>query len=333
MKRILKFIAVLFLALNVFAVNNDFLNVKAEEAPSVMLLIPGTLGDKSFFDSAYNGLKMIEENYGAKVGYIEMGLDQTKFAPTFEDVIDEGWDIIITGGQQVSATLTEIAESYPDQNFVLYDESVDYDSGDYSNVYSITYRQNEGAYVAGVLAALVTNSENMDKSNEDNVIGFVGGFDIPLINDHLVGLIEGALSVNPEIKVGIGYANSFTDASKGKEVGLNLYNSGADIIYQAAGGAGLGVFDAAKESDYYAIGTDSDQASLFANDEDKANAILTSMMKRVDVSLNLVIGRYISEGTLPFGQAESFGMAEDCIELVDNEWYQNNVSEDIKETI
>lgn len=302
------------------------------EGPSVMLLIPGTLGDKSFFDSANDGLALIEENYGSETGVIEMGLDQTRFTSTFEDVIDEGWDIIITGGQQVAPILAEMAEAYPEQQFILYDESLDYSEGNYSNVYSMTYKQYEGAYLAGILAASVTNSQEMPKSNDENIIGFVGGFDIPLINDHLVGLIQGAQEINPDIKFGIGYANSFTDATLGKEIALNLFDSGADVVYQAAGGAGLGALDAAKESDKYAIGTDSDQSELFSQDEAKANSILTSMMKRVDISIDLAIGKYLDDD-LAFGEAEAYGIAEKCIELVDNQWYQENVSEDIKNVV
>lgn len=307
-------------------------NGTSGDGPSVMLLVPGALGDKSFFDSANDGLALIEENYGSETGVIEMGLDQTRFASTFEDVIDEGWDIIITGGQQVSTTLAEMAEAYPEQQFILYDESLDYSDGNYSNVYSMTYKQYEGAYLAGILAAAVSNSEEMPNSNNENIIGFVGGFDIPLINDHLVGLIQGAQTINPDIKIGIGYANSFTDAALGKEIALNLYDSNADVIYQAAGGAGLGALDAAKETNKYAIGTDSDQAELFSEDEAKANSILTSMMKRVDISIDLAIGKYI-EGNLPFGESESYGISENCIELVDNEWYQENVSDDIKNLV
>lgn len=310
---------------------NDGNSVENESGnvPSVMLLVPGSLGDKSFFDSANEGLKLISDKYGCKTKVIEMGTDQTKFAATFEDVIDEGWDIIITGGINVSPILVEIAEEYPKQKFILYDESVDYSAGDYENIYCMTYKSYEGAFLGGVLAALTTTSTEMPHANESKSIGFMGGFNIPLINDHLVGYIQGAREIVPDIKVGVGYSNSFTDAAKGKEIGLSLYNSGIDIIYQAAGGAGLGVLDAAKEANAYAIGTDSDQSALFANDEEKANAILTSMMKRVDISIDIAIGKYIND-SLPFGTCETYGIAEGCIELTINDWYNTNVSEDIR---
>lgn len=290
---------------------------------SVLLLIPGTLGDKSFFDSANAGMKLIENNYNAKTKVVEMGTDLTKYAATLEDVINEEWDIIITGGVNISQPLQDAAEEHPDQKFILFDEGVDFSNDSNQNIYCMTYKCYEGGYLAGVLSAEMTQT---------NQLGFAGGFDIPLINDWLVGYIQGAQSVNPEVKISTGYMNSFTDAAKGKEIGLALYNSGADIVFQAAGGAGLGVLDAAKESLKHAIGTDSDQSKLFAGDSQKANAIFASILKRVDVSIEKAIGKYVNN-ELKFGSVETYGLKEGCIEITDNEWYQKNVSEDAKEAV
>lgn len=294
-----------------------------EENISVLLLVPGTLGDKSFFDSANAGLALIEEHYGAETKVVEMGTDNTKFYATLEDVINEGWDIIITGGVNISQPLQEAAEEYPDQKFILYDESVDFSDGANSNIFCMTYKCQEGGYLAGVLAA---------GTSETGEIGFAGGFDIPLINDWLVGYIEGAKLVNPDIKVNAGYMNSFTDAAKGKEIGVALYNSGADVVFQAAGGAGLGVLDAAKETGNHAIGTDSDQSELFSSDAQKADAIYASILKRVDLSIDKAIGEYL-DGNLNFGTVETYGLSDGCIEITDNEWYQKNVPEEVREKI
>lgn len=294
-----------------------------DDSISVLLLVPGTLGDKSFFDSANAGLELIEENYGAKTKVIEMGTDITKYSATLEDSVYEGWDIIITGGVNISGPLQEVAEEFPEQKFILYDESVDFSDGMNSNIFCMTYKCYEGGYLAGVLAA---------GTSETGEIGFAGGFDIPLINDWLVGYIEGARLVNPDIKVNTGYMNSFTDAAKGKEIGVALYNSGSDIVFQAAGGAGLGVLDAAKETGNHAIGTDSDQSELFSSDAEKANAIYASILKRVDLSINKVIGDYL-EGNLEFGSVEIYGLSDECIEITDNEWYQKNVPEEVREKV
>ncbi|MDU4973255.1 MAG: BMP family ABC transporter substrate-binding protein, partial [Hungatella hathewayi] len=107
---------------------------------SVLLLVPGTLGDKSFFDSANAGLALIEDHYGASTKVVEMGTDITKYSATLEDVIHEGWDIIITGGVNISQPLQEAAEEYPNQKFILYDESVDFSDGANSNIYCMTYK-------------------------------------------------------------------------------------------------------------------------------------------------------------------------------------------------
>lgn len=288
---------------------------KEGKGVSVLLLVPGTLGDKSFFDSAAAGLKLSEEHYGAKTKVIEMGTDITKYSATLEDVINDGWDLIITGGVNISQPLQEAAAEYPAQKFILYDESVDFSDGANSNIYCMTYRCSEGGYLAGVLGASVTKTGQL---------GFAGGFDIPLINDWLVGYIEGAQAVRPDIKINTGYMNSFTDAAKGKEIGLALLNGGADIVFQAAGGAGLGVLDAAKETGKHAIGTDSDQSQLFAEDGKKADAIYASILKRVDISIDQAVGEYVN-GSLPFGTAQTYGLSDGCIEITDNQWYQRNV--------
>lgn len=303
------------------------------DALKVALMIPGSLGDKSFFDSANEGMKLIEKNYGCETKVVEMGLDVDKYIPALEDIIDEGYEIIVTGGQNLAQPMTEVADEYPDVKFFLYDETVDFEDGANENVYCMTYRSNEGSYLAGVLAAAVTQSEEMPNADTSkHAIGFAGGYDIPLINDFLVGYVQGALSVDPDIKVGIGYMNSFTDAATGKEVGVALYNQGVDVVFQAGGGAGLGVLDAAKDAKKYAIGTDSDQSALFASDDEKANAILTSVLKRVDLSINIAIGKYI-DGTLKFGACESYGMAEKCIELCENDYYTKNVPESIRKQV
>lgn len=290
---------------------------------SVLLLVPGTLGDKSFFDSANAGLALIEDHYGASTKVVEMGTDITKYSATLEDVIHEGWDIIITGGVNISQPLQEAAEEYPDQKFILYDESVDFSDGANSNIYCMTYKCYEGGYLAGVLGA---------SASKTGQLGFAGGFDIPLINDWLVGYIEGARTVNPDIKINTGYMNSFTDAAKGKEIGIALYHAGADIVFQAAGGAGLGVLDAAKETGNHAIGTDSDQSELFSSDAEKADAIYASILKRVDISIEKAIGDYL-DGKLEFGTVKTYGLSDGCIEITDNSWYQKNVPAAAREKV
>jgi len=125
------------------------------EALKIVLLLNGTLGDKSFFDSADNGLKMVQEKYGDSVETktIEMTYDETKWQPTLQDISDEDWDIIIVGTWQMQEMLQEIAPMYPEKKYIIFDTSVDYENFDLGNVYSINYKQNEGSFLAGALAA------------------------------------------------------------------------------------------------------------------------------------------------------------------------------------
>ncbi len=303
-----------------------------EDQLNVVLLLNGTLGDRSFFDSAHNGMQMIEEQLNANVRTIEMSYDQTRWEPTLWEVSEQDWDIIILGTWQMTEYLEEIAPEFPDNRYIIFDTSVDYEAADLSNVYSILYKQNEGSFLAGALAAKVTNSD-MELSNDQNMIGFLGGMDIPVINDFLVGYIEGALYEDEDVQVYVSYIGDFSDSATGKEMALAQYNAGVDIGFNVAGQAGLGQLDAAQEVGRYAIGVDSDQAMVFADsDPDTAELVLTSMLKRVDNSLLRAVEMHM-DGTLQWGQAEELGLVEEAVGLANNEFYQRNVSAEIRAEI
>jgi basic membrane protein A len=306
----------------------------ATDVLKIVLLLNGTLGDKSFFDSAANGMTLIKDKYGDAVDVktIEMSYDQTKWQPTLVDVSEQDYDIIVLGTWQMTDALTALAPTYPDKKYIIFDTSVDYTVADLSNVYSITYKQNEGSFLAGALAASITNS-NLPLANADKKIGFLGGMDIPVINDFLVGYIEGALYVDKAVKVAISYIGSFDDSAKGKEMALAQYNQGADIGFNVAGQAGLGQLDAAKEAGKYAIGVDSDQAAIFTEtDPEKSALILSSVLKRVDESILRAVDMHI-EGTAKYGEAENLGFAENCIGIVKNDNYEALVPAEIKTVI
>ena len=303
----------------------------SEDPFRVVLLINGTLGDRSFFDSAHNGLQMIEEQLNAEVRTIEMSYDQTRWEPTLWDVSEQDWDMIILGTWQMTEFLQDIAAEFPDNRYVIFDTAVDYSLG-LENVYSILYKQNEGSFLAGALAAMVTNSD-MELSNDQKMIGFLGGMDIPVINDFLVGYIEGALYVDEDIDVYVSYIGSFDDSATGKEMALAQYNAGVDIGFNVAGQAGLGQLDAAQEVNRYALGVDSDQAMVFAeSDPEKAELVLTSMLKRVDNSLLRAAEMHL-DGTLPYGQAEELGLVEEAVGLANNEFYQRNVPAEMRQQL
>ena len=282
----------------------------AETRPlKVALLLTSNLGDKGFYDSAANGLKLIGEAFpGSETKCVEMGLDPSVYESNICDIAESDYDYIIIGTSPCVEVLQELAPQYPDQKFIIFDFDVDRTTGDFSNVYSISYKQNEGTYIAGMVAGMLS---------ESGVIGFIGGMDLPIINDFLIGYIEGAQYINPDIKVAVAYAGTFVDSAKGKELALAQINQQkVDVEFAAASTTGVGALEAAYESGKCAIGVDGDQEAAFRDtNPGLADAIKTSMLKRVDMSLLRAV-KLAEEGTLPWGTCESVGLAEDSVGVV-----------------
>ncbi|MEN4040975.1 MAG: BMP family ABC transporter substrate-binding protein [Anaerolineaceae bacterium] len=292
----------------------------------VVHLINGVQGDKSFFDSAVRGVTRAQQEFDLDVKTIEAGIDPARWQPALEDAAaNEEFDVMILGTFQMAEFLQMVAPKYPDKKFIIYDVSVDYAACDCDNVYSVLYKQNEGSYLAGVYAGLMTKT---------GIIGAVGGQDIPVINDFIVGYKQGAASVGIDPNnVIVQYAGGWNDPVRGKEIALAMYHQGADIVFQIAGGTGVGVFQAAEETGNFAIGVDSDQAMIIKDtDPEQANFILTSMLKNVDNSLYRALRMFV-EGTLPFGQAENLGVAEGGVGLAKNEIFDRVTPDDVKAKI
>lgn len=300
------------------------------EPLKVVLFVNGVLGDKSFFDSAQRGVDRAKAELGIEAKTIEAGLDETTWEAALTDsVANEEYDVFILGTFQLNAYLTALADQYPDKRFVIYDAPVDYAACTCANVYSITYKQNEGSYLAGVYAAAMTTQE-IDGMNPDPIIGSVGGQEIPVILDFMVGYEQGAKDTNPDIQIIRQFAGSWNDPAKGKELTKAQYSQGADIVFQIAGGTGQGVFEAAAEDGHYAIGVDSDQAIVVESaDPAQAERILTSMLKNVDNSLFRAIQLHL-EGTAPYGEIEALGIAEGGVGLARNKYYEESTPEEVK---
>lgn len=291
----------------------------------IALLIPGNLGDKSFFDGSKAAMDTIKEKLGAQTDVVEMGTDTTKYLATYEDYCEDGYDLIMTVSTAGDDVLKQVSTQYPDQKFINLDtDSVGF--GD--NVLAVVTKSNEMSALAGAVAALKA------KEAGSNTIGFIGGMDIPGINYFLVGYIEGAQSVNPDVKVKASYVGDFTDSATAKELALIMYNSGVPIIYQAAGGAGLGVFEAATSLDKLAIGVDSDQAaSLEASNPDQAKHIITSAMKKVSVYAVDLVNQY-ADGTLTFGgKSLALGLKDGGVGLAENKYYDALMSDEQKNSV
>ena len=307
------------------------------EAPlSVAMVIAGSLGDKGFNDNSKAGLDKAVEDFGIEIQVIELATnDKTKYEPTLLDLADSGeYDLITASGNAMREVLESVAEACPDQKFYLYDASVDYNNGDFPNVYCNTFLQNEASFLAGIVAAGMTSQTNLEDLNSDKVVGNVLMMDMAVINDFMVGFIEGIQYADPEVKVNSAYIGA-VDAAKAKDMALAMYQQNCDIVFQVAASAGLGVIEAAKESNGYVIGVDQDQAAaLMDSDPDAANRILTSVLKRTDTAVYRIIEMMINDpDNVPWGTSEALGMQEDCVGLAKNDLYEEMVSQEVRDMV
>lgn len=329
----MKRLVLISLALSLFVLVGAFAAGAQEEGDGeqlrVVLYVNGTLGDQSFFDSANRGLERAIEDFGIMGRTVEGGWDPSNWQPDISQLAEGNWDIVIAGTWQLTEYVAEIAPQHPDKKFITYDAAVDFSAGELDNVYSILYEQNEGSFLVGALAALMTSYEEDEQVNSDNKsVGFIGGQDIPVINDFLVGYEQGIEYIDGNVEVLTSYVGSFSDPARGKELALAQIQQGADLVFGVASESGLGVIEAAHEQDVYAIGVDSDQYQLIKeSDPEQADAIITSMMKNVDNSIYRAI-RLHREGELPYGEAESLGIAENGVGMARNENFDRIVPEE-----
>lgn len=301
---------------------------------NVAYLINGNLGDKSFFDSANEGLTKLEKDGRITLKTIEMGgtdSDKPKWLSTLQEVSDaEEYDIIIVGTYQMPDYLKEVATEYPDQKYIIFDD--DSYVGANANVLNLTYKQNELGYIVGVLAAAVTTDTNIERINPEPVIGFVGGVDSPVINDFLIGYIEGAKSVNPDIKIDTRYTNDYVDTAKAKEYALSMMNDNkVDVIWGVAGNAGNGAAESILETkNAWFIGVDSDQEATFT--EELAAVTLTSGLKNIGESLIWVIDE-LDAGNEHWGTEVRLGLPDNGIGLVTDKNFDKILPQEIKDKV
>jgi len=333
-KTIISILVMILLTSTLFAAGSqeEKDGAKVESSLSVVLYLNGTLGDKSFFDSASDGVKKAVKELGIKGKVIEGGYDASRWEPDLIQLCEGDWDIIIAGTWQTQEILEKLAPQNPDKKFFTYDTSVNYDLEGLDNVYSILYLQNEASFLVGALGAMITTSD-LAQANAEKSMGFLGGMDIDVINDFKIGYVEGAAYVDPAVEVKVAYAGAWNDPAKGKELTLAMFDQGADISFNVAGETGLGGLDAAKERGRYTFGVDSDQYALYAeSDPEKAANIVTSMLKNVGNSLYRGIQMHM-EGTLVYGQAEFLGIAEGGVGIAKNENYKKLVPAEFQQKI
>ncbi|MBW5449095.1 BMP family ABC transporter substrate-binding protein [Cohnella sp. CFH 77786] len=289
---------------------------------SALYYVNGTLGDKGFFDSAEAGVQKAVKELGIQAKTVEGGNNQADWASGLESLVaSKKYNVVVVGTSQMVDIVKDLAKRYPDVKFIFFDDTIK----DVPNVYSMLYSQSEGSFLAGAFAALVTTSTELKGANPDKVIGFVGGMDIPIINDFKAGYEQGAQYVDKDVKVVASYVGDFANAPKAKELTLAQINSQkVDISFNVAGGAGLGLLEAANEKGVYSIGVDMNQNPLYPG------SVLTSMLKNVDVSIFRAFD-LMKKGELKFGTTEVLGLKEGGVGLAKDDLYQKYVPKSIQD--
>ena len=251
----------------------------AGSGKTVAVVVAGKFGDRSFYDSSKEGLDKLTKDFGISPITIECNNEnhsiQMKNAAEKADVIVlVGWEFY---------DVETVAPDYPDKKFIWIDNATE---NPVPNVLNITYAQNEGSFLAGYIAAAMTKT---------GTVGAVGGENVDTINDFIVGYEQGAKYRNADVKVVKNYSNNYDDPALGKDCAIALNDQGADVVFQIASACGDGVFEAAKEKGFYAIGVDSDQKYI------DPDVIICSMKKEVGNSIYTAVSELLNGDASRFG--------------------------------
>ncbi|KOY82739.1 BMP family protein [Lysinibacillus macroides] len=297
-----------------------------EEAFSVAMVTDvGGVDDKSFNQSAWEGVQAYGKEHGLSKGdggfdYLQSKSD-ADYDANLNALLRRDFNLIFGIGYMMEDAMAAIADENPEGQFAIIDAEVPAD-----NVVSVLFKEQEGAFLAGVAAA---------KMSQSGKIGFVGGVDIPVINRFEAGFIEGAKAVNPDIVIEDKYTGAFDKADVGKITANSMYSSGVDVIFHAAGATGNGVFSEAKErkkkdpdANIWVIGVDADQYEEGKVD-DQTNVTLTSMLKGVNTAV-VDISNKAKNGEFPGGETLVYGLAEEGVKLADS---RGAIPEDVQKVI
>ena len=289
---------------------NDFSNVDGSGHKIAMITDTGGINDQSFNQSAWEGLQRLGKETGAEVNYIE-SKQSGDFPTNFETLIDNGNSLCWGIGFACADAVVEAAEANPDVNFACVDNAF---GEPLPNVTGVVFRAQESSFMVGYIAAAVSKTEK---------VGFVGGISSEVIDQFQYGYEAGVAYANrmlgKNVTVTSQYAESFSDAAKGKSIANKMFTDGCDIVYHAAGGTGTGVIEAAKEAGKYAIGVDRDQAYLAPDN------VLTSSLKNVDVAVDIVSRQHIA-GREIGGKNMGFGLTDDAVGIPE---HHENYSDEI----
>ena len=271
-------------------------------------------GDLSFCDAAYAGAKKAEEKWDIKLTEINP-VQNTDTEMAVRRLAKFNYDLIIGVGFLFREPMERVAPDFPNVNFALIDAVAKPE-----NVASLIYKAHEGTFLAGVIAAMKTNTKK---------VGFVGGMKIPLVEAFEIGFAAGIKATNSEVELLVNYVGvtpkAFDNPAKGKELALAQYKKGADIIIAAAGASGLGVLDAAKQTKKYIIWVDSNGNGLIPGQ------VLTSIIKGVELSVYEMIGDVVSDTFT--GGVKNYGLKEGGIEYIIDDDNQSLLSAEIRKKV
>lgn len=285
-----------------------------EDFSAIMITDQGGVDDKSFNQSAWEGLQLWGEENGLERGangfdYLESQSD-SDYITNLNTAVQSGFDLIYGVGFKLEAAINDVSQQYPDQKFAIIDSVVDQ-----PNVASINFKDHEAAFLAGVAAASTT---------ETNKIGFIGGVEGVVLDRFEAGYVAGAQAINPDIEITIEYVGSFADAPRGRQLAAAMYASDIDIIFQAAGDSGNGVFSEAKDlvsadssRNIWVIGVDMDQdvEGIIEVDGEERGLTLTSTLKQIGDSIQLFTNE-TKAGNFEPG-VHVFGLADGGVDLTE----------------
>ena len=285
--------------------------VKDESLKVGVVYSTGGLGDNSYNDATKRGLEKAKAELGITYDEYEPKDPNTEAENKLREYAESGdYALIVATGFTMKDALVNVATEFPEQKFVIIDETIE----GMPNVASLTFKEHEGSFLAGALAAMMTKS---------NVVGYVGGAEAPVIQKFEIGFEQGAKYVKPDIKflpVYIGGTNAFNDPASAKVKAVALIDQGADVIYHASGASGSGVFQAAKDKGIYAIGVDSNQDALVKG------TILTSMIKKVDTAVFNSV-KEVADGKFE-GKVYQYGLKEDGLGITDCEFTKEIIGQE-----
>ena len=260
----------------------------------------GQLNDRGFNQLAFEGVKRAKSELGVDYRVIESASD-SDYVPNMQALAEDGYDLIIGVGFAQGDAVATVAKEYPDTKFAIIDVDQASLAGAPDNVVGLLFQEEQAGYLAGVLAAEMAKEKGYD------TISSVGGMKEPPVDRFIAGYQAGAKATLPGITLLNGYSQDWDDVAKCKEVALDQISRGSKIVFQVAGGCGLGALDAAKERQAYGIGVDADQSFL-------GPYVITSALKRVDSAVLATIESVV-DGTWQGGRNETYGLADDGVGL------------------